>query len=232
MKFISTLILMTALLASVDPVACAEPVALDMTSGWLRRDWQGCKEPSYMTQENGSITIRTEKSAALYWQIPTTEGPMAIDTSASWIRNCDRPPRDFGDEVQAMDRDSGVLLDASEHRHLSWKWRVSNTVDDSETVNKAGKVQLKGDDFAAKFGVILNVVRGGYVALAVLAVACSVVSAFFYMRVAVLMYMTEPQGSAPERLPAPVSAALAVAAFVIIMGGVFPGTFAAWTVPP
>ena len=153
MKFISTLILMTALLASVDPVACAEPVALDMTSGWLHRDWQGCKEPSYMTQENGSITIRTEKSAALYWQIPTTEGPMAIDTSASWIRNCDRPPRDFGDEVQAMDRDSDVLLDASEHRYLSWKWRVSNTVDDSETVNKAGKVQLKGDDFAAKFGV-------------------------------------------------------------------------------
>ncbi len=86
--------------------------------------------------------------------------------------------------------------------------------------------------FAAKFGVILNVVRGGYIALAVLAVACSVVSAFFYMRVAVLMYMTEPQGSAPERLPAPVSAALAVAAFVTIMGGVFPGTFAAWTVPP
>jgi NADH-quinone oxidoreductase subunit N len=86
--------------------------------------------------------------------------------------------------------------------------------------------------FAAKFGVILAVVRGGYVWLAVLAVACSVVSAFFYLRVAVFMYMTEPQGSAPERLSAPVTAALAVAAFVIIIGGIFPDTFAAWTVPP
>lgn len=86
--------------------------------------------------------------------------------------------------------------------------------------------------FAAKFAVILSVVRAGHIGLAVLAVACSVVSAFFYLRVAVLMYMAEPQGMAPGRLPAAVSAALAVAAFVTIVGGMFPETFAAWTVPP
>ena len=38
--------------------------------------------------------------------------------------------------------------------------------------------------FAAKFVVILSAVRAGHIALAVLAVACSVVSAFIYMRVA------------------------------------------------
>jgi NADH-quinone oxidoreductase subunit N len=86
--------------------------------------------------------------------------------------------------------------------------------------------------FAAKFAVILNAVRAGYVVLAVLAVMCSVVSAFFYLRVAVLMYMTEPQGLAPGRLPAAVSAALAIAAVVIVVGGIFPDTFAAWTIPP
>jgi NADH-quinone oxidoreductase subunit N len=86
--------------------------------------------------------------------------------------------------------------------------------------------------FAAKFGVILNVVRAGHIGLAVLAVACSVVSAFFYLRVAVLMYMTEPQVSAPARFPAAVSAALAIAAVVTIIGGILPETFAAWTVPP
>jgi NADH-quinone oxidoreductase subunit N len=86
--------------------------------------------------------------------------------------------------------------------------------------------------FAAKFGVILSAVRAGYIVLAVLAVVCSVVSAFFYLRVAVLMYMAEPEGSAPGRLPAAVSAALAVAAVVTIIGGFFPDTFAAWTVPP
>jgi NADH-quinone oxidoreductase subunit N len=92
--------------------------------------------------------------------------------------------------------------------------------------------------FTAKFAVILSAVRAGYVALAVLVVVCTVISAFFYLRVAVLMYMTAPQldpedgGSAPGRLPAAVGAALAVAAVVTILGGIAPGTFAAWTVPP
>lgn len=86
--------------------------------------------------------------------------------------------------------------------------------------------------FAAKFGVILSVVRAGHIALAVLAVLCSVVSAFFYLRIAVLMYMTEPEGAAPARFPAAVSAALAVAALVTIIGGIFPDTFSRWTVPP
>jgi NADH-quinone oxidoreductase subunit N len=86
--------------------------------------------------------------------------------------------------------------------------------------------------FAAKFGVILSAVGAGYIVLAVLAVVCSVLSAFFYLRVAVLMYMAEPEGSAPGRLPGAVSAALAVAAIVTIIGGIFPDTFAAWTVPP
>jgi NADH-quinone oxidoreductase subunit N len=86
--------------------------------------------------------------------------------------------------------------------------------------------------FTAKFAVILSAVRAGYVALAVLAVVCTVISAFFYLRVAVLMYMTEPQGSAPGRLPAAVWAALAVAAVVTLIGGIAPDTFTAWTVPP
>ena len=144
---------MATLVGSGHPVAGEEPVALEMASGWLRRDWDNCKDPSRLIQTNGSITIQTEKSAALYWQVPTIEGPMAFDTNKGWIRDCDRPPRDFANEVQRIDRETGVLLDASKYRYLSWKWRVSNTVDDSETADKNGKVQLKGDDFAAKFGV-------------------------------------------------------------------------------
>src|SRR5262245_43699255 len=74
--------------------------------------------------------------------------------------------------------------------------------------------------FAAKFVVILSVVRAGHMALAVIAVVCSVVSAFFYMRVAVFMYMNEPQESAPARFPVAVFAALAVAALVTVIGGI------------
>jgi NADH-quinone oxidoreductase subunit N len=82
--------------------------------------------------------------------------------------------------------------------------------------------------FAAKFGVILSAVRSGHIILAILAVLCSVVSAFFYLRVAVLMFMTDTQESAPARFPVMVSAALVLAAFVTIIGGIFPSTFTVW----
>ena len=86
--------------------------------------------------------------------------------------------------------------------------------------------------FVAKFVVILSAVRAGHVALAVLAVACSVVSAFIYMRVAVFMYMREPQDSAPSRYPMAVSAALGVAALVTLIGGISPGSLTLWVVSP
>ena len=86
--------------------------------------------------------------------------------------------------------------------------------------------------FVAKFVVIMSAVRAGFVVLAVLAVACSVVTAFIYMRVAVLMYMKEPQEKAPSRFPVAVSAALAVAALVTVIGGISPGILAPWAVSP
>ena len=86
--------------------------------------------------------------------------------------------------------------------------------------------------FVAKFVVILSAVRAGHVALAVLAVACSVVSAFIYMRVAVFMYMREPRDPAPSRFPMAVSAALGVAAVVTLIGGIAPGGFTLWAVSP
>lgn len=82
--------------------------------------------------------------------------------------------------------------------------------------------------FAAKFGIILSAVQSGHLLLAVLAVLCSVVSAFFYLRVAVLMFMSDAPASAPGRFPVAVSAAIVLAAFVTIAGGIFPGSFAVW----
>ena len=86
--------------------------------------------------------------------------------------------------------------------------------------------------FAAKFVVILNVVRAGHMWLAVVAVVCSVVTAFVYMRVAVLMYMKDPLEPAPPRFGVAVSAALALAALVTVIGGILPGSLTAWAVPP
>ena len=87
--------------------------------------------------------------------------------------------------------------------------------------------------FVAKFVVILSAVRAGYTVLAVLAVICSVISAFFYMRIAVFMYMKEPQtAAAPSRLPVAVFAALFLAAAVTLIGGISPGFVAPWAVSP
>ena len=86
--------------------------------------------------------------------------------------------------------------------------------------------------FIAKFGVIQSAVQTGHITLAVLAVVFSVVSAFFYLRVVVLMYMNEPKETTAVRFPVGVSAVLAVAAFVTIIGGVFPDSFVMWAVPP
>ena len=89
--------------------------------------------------------------------------------------------------------------------------------------------------FAAKFVVILSAVRAGHIVLAVLAVLCSVVTAFVYMRVAVLMYMKEPEHPAepaPSRFPMAISAAIAIAALVTLFGGIDPSRFALWGVAP
>ena len=86
--------------------------------------------------------------------------------------------------------------------------------------------------FAAKFVVILSVVGAGYWALAVLAVLFSVISAFVYLRVAVLMYMKEPKEPEPSRCPLAVSVALAVAALVTVIGGIFPDSVVPWAVSP
>ena len=89
--------------------------------------------------------------------------------------------------------------------------------------------------FVAKFVVIQSLVSTGclgLVALAVVAVVCSVIGAFVYLRVALVMYMEEPQESPPSRCPPAVAAALAISALVTMIGGIFPGIVVRWAVGP
>jgi len=86
--------------------------------------------------------------------------------------------------------------------------------------------------FVAKFVVIQSIVSAGHWALAILAVVCSVISAFVYLRVVVLMYMKEPQEPKPASCPWAVAVALSVAALVTVIGGIFPGSLSLWAVAP
>jgi NADH-quinone oxidoreductase subunit N len=78
--------------------------------------------------------------------------------------------------------------------------------------------------FVAKFGVIQAAVEEESYVLAVAAMVTAVIAAFVYLRIMVAMWLTDPADGATDRVPVPVSAAVAIAlsvAFTIVVG-VFP----------
>ncbi|MGH2658295.1 MAG: NADH-quinone oxidoreductase subunit N, partial [Actinomycetota bacterium] len=77
--------------------------------------------------------------------------------------------------------------------------------------------------FIAKVNVFRVAVEAGHWPLALIGVLASVVAAFFYVRVMVLMYMQEPQDEAvPDSSLGP-RAILAIPALLTLLFGVFPG---------
>ncbi|HVM10947.1 MAG TPA: proton-conducting transporter membrane subunit, partial [Actinomycetota bacterium] len=77
--------------------------------------------------------------------------------------------------------------------------------------------------FMGKLLVFRAAVDAGDWMLVVVAVLASVVAAFFYLRVIVLMYMQEPEEQTALEPAAGPGVALAVAAIVTLVLGVFPG---------
>ena len=80
--------------------------------------------------------------------------------------------------------------------------------------------------FVAKVGVFSAAIRAGHTSLALIGVISSVVAAFFYLRVIVLMYMQEPQGSFEEDRSLLPRVAIAIPAILTLALGVFPGLIA------
>jgi NADH-quinone oxidoreductase subunit N len=77
--------------------------------------------------------------------------------------------------------------------------------------------------FIAKVAVFSAAIQAGYWPLVLIAVIASVVAAFFYIRVIVLMYMQEPDASMEiEEAPLP-RVAVAIPAALTILFGVLPG---------
>jgi NADH-quinone oxidoreductase subunit N len=83
--------------------------------------------------------------------------------------------------------------------------------------------------FVGKFHLFRAAVEAGYTSLAIVGMLMSVVSAYYYLRVVVAMYMREPAG---EDVWAPVGMAsglaLAVAAAVTLGLGVYPAPLLQW----
>ena len=83
--------------------------------------------------------------------------------------------------------------------------------------------------FIAKWYVFTAAIKAGYAGLAIIGVLTSVVSVFFYLRIVVMMYMTE--GEARPALPAVpriAGAALVVSAAIIFYLGILPTRVLDW----
>ncbi|MBI2369870.1 MAG: NADH-quinone oxidoreductase subunit N [Deltaproteobacteria bacterium] len=79
--------------------------------------------------------------------------------------------------------------------------------------------------FVAKFYIFSAAVKAGYIWLTVIGVLTSAVSLYYYLRIVVLMYMREPaEESSAATLTAGPLVTLAIAAFAVLLMGLFPGS--------
>ncbi|MBI4847678.1 MAG: NADH-quinone oxidoreductase subunit N [Nitrospirae bacterium] len=76
--------------------------------------------------------------------------------------------------------------------------------------------------FIGKFYVIMEAVNSGHMYLAIIAVMFSVVSAFFYLRIVMYMYMKDPKEEVTLTSSSSLNFALAVTTAMVIILGVFP----------
>ena len=77
--------------------------------------------------------------------------------------------------------------------------------------------------FFAKFAVLQAVVISGYIWLAVVAVAFSLIGAFYYLRVVKLMYFDAPADDSPISAPLDTRLLVSANALVVALLGLFPG---------
>jgi hypothetical protein len=139
----------------VSSSAARGAIAVDMAAGWLRRDWQGCDDPTRIRFAQGAIAFESHSSSALVWQVPTLNGPFEIDPALDWVRGCKPPPLSFFRRL-AADQGTAMLADVSNFPYLVWRWRIEGEIDDRAIAGPDGRIRDGHDDFAAKLGVLVQ----------------------------------------------------------------------------
>jgi NADH-quinone oxidoreductase subunit N len=79
--------------------------------------------------------------------------------------------------------------------------------------------------FVGKFYLFMSIINSGHTWLAVVAVVFSAISAYFYLRVVMLMYMKESKESPALSLTPSLGLSLAFTAVMVIVIGILPSTF-------
>jgi len=76
--------------------------------------------------------------------------------------------------------------------------------------------------FFAKFSVLQAVVAAGYLWLAIVAVAFSLIGCFYYLRVVKIMYFEQPVSPTPIEAPAQMKILLSANSLAVALLGIFP----------
>src|SRR3990170_1519278 len=115
-----------------------------------------------------------------------------------------------------------ALLGTAKHQHdelrdFSGLWRTRPGLAGLMTIfllSLGGIPPTAG--FIGKWYIFTAAVQEGHYALAIIGVLTSVISVFFYLRIVVMMYMTEGAEAVRPRLPATAVAGLAIATIAVI----------------
>jgi len=76
--------------------------------------------------------------------------------------------------------------------------------------------------FMAKFYVFMSAVKAGKTSLALVGFILSVIAVYYYLRVVVLMYMTEPEKALPSQKMPYMEVVLWIGTFFVILFGIYP----------
>lgn len=79
--------------------------------------------------------------------------------------------------------------------------------------------------FMGKFYLFMSVISAGYTWLVIIAVIFSAISAYFYLRIVMLMYMKEPKETVRLTTSPAIGLALAITVAAVLFIGVFPSLF-------
>ena len=126
-------------------------VEASLDSGWMRRDWHRCGNPALWSFQGGVMTVSSDSSAVIYWQIPTRAGnPLMVEAEHKWRKQCDRASLEFWRELKGRGRREEDLVDAGMFPQVSWEWRIEGEVvggQDKDVVEFGISVlSKKGDD--------------------------------------------------------------------------------------
>jgi hypothetical protein len=147
-------------LAGLVSILAGTQIPLDMSTGWQRRDWQKCQDPTRVGLEGGAISFVGQSAKVQMWQTPLRTGPAPLPAGVEWIRDCDKAPLSYArSRAREIARDPAAIR-LSEYPWITWRWRVGAATDDTGLADKKGRI-VGPNDFAAKLGLLFLDERSG-----------------------------------------------------------------------